>query len=912
MRVRFYKAELSASVASIALIIGSGAAVAEQQSPGQEANEKFMAVVQAMQSDASNSALVEANSPSEVDVAVPDGLFRKLTVATNGVYRFEAPANSGIKLFIDEVLAIDTTGEVTDPDAEPIKALQALSAGDHAIRIESADGGAELLEMINFGAIGSEPRNLALASSALAPMDGAKLAARNSALMPSGKRAANAAENGPRRFGLAGSSDKPGFTLGGSSSKLAKRGPAPATGGGAEGANGGPGTAAMRMASLPRSSSASPAAPAAAAGGGVSSVPSVSGGGGTTNPAGTPGAPGTPSATPTIPTAAPAPTPTPTPINPGTTPTAETVQASPLSPPTNPEITQAVQLTSAGNVNSQVPNSGSTLFGAVMNNSMFDIVNVSVSGSNRTTTVDVGPMTGQFAVRLFPEDFASSNQVQVTLTGASSASDEVEATPVTYTVTGMQAQDGVSQALSRLTFGATPELYARVRAIGFQNYVEEQLNPAAINDAAFNAMNPNSIVDPNESNGNTLLRKLVHEDIAHAAFSEKQLQNVMGQFWANHFHAVTKNTNMYSQNIDDRRFFRENAFATFRELLLYSARSPLMSQYLDNDENRFRENRENNGINENYGREILELSTLGVEAGYTSADVDMVSRVFSGWRYERTNPNAENTAQLFAFQFFPEDHDPQDKLIPFLGTTIAGREGAAGVQEGEELIALLANHPSTQSRTCRKIVQLLVADDAPAGFVQSCIAAWGVDGDIDAMLRAILLNPAYINTAAYQRNKAKTPFEFSVSVIRTFGARPDNPTEDDFWNRFREAHEQAGYNFVRFPVPTGLPEVSAAWLNSASMIASYNRVTDVIESRQNYGIDPMADIADAGLETAEEVAAYLLAIGTADKFTLSEFENVVAVLKGDDGIFEPRVDDETRALEKAMGLIVVSPSFQLQ
>lgn len=337
-----------------------------------------------------------------------------------------------------------------------------------------------------------------------------------------------------------------------------------------------------------------------------------------------------------------------------------------------------------------------------------------------------------------------------------------------------------------------------------------------------------------------------------------------------------------------------------------------MSQYLDNDQNRFNERRENDGINENYGREILELSTVGVEAGYTPVDVDMVSRVFSGWGYERTNPNADGVAALYDFRFNPEEHDPQDKLIPFLGTTITGREGAAGVQEGEELVGILANHPNTQSRTCRKLVQLLVADDAPAGFVQSCIAAWGVDGDVEAMLRAILLNPAYINTAAYQRNKAKTPFEYSVSVIRAFGARPDDPTSDNFWNRFRDAHERAGHNFVRFPVPTGLPEVSAAWLNSATMVAAYNSVTDVIENRQNYGIDPMAKIADAGLETAEEVAAYLLALGTADKFSLAEFENVVAVLKGDDGIFEPRVQDETRALEKAMGLIVVAPSFQIQ
>ncbi|MEL6171900.1 MAG: hypothetical protein AAFR02_07785, partial [Pseudomonadota bacterium] len=84
------------------------------------------------------------------------------------------------------------------------------------------------------------------------------------------------------------------------------------------------------------------------------------------------------------------------------------------------------------------------------------------------------------------------------------------------------------------------------------------------------------------------------------------------------------------------------------------------------------------------------------------------------------------------------------------------------------------------------------------------------------------------------------------------------------------------------------------------------------EQRQNYGIDLVADIADAGIESAEEVATYLLTIATTDRFSMAEFDDLVAVLKGDDGIFEPRVEDETRALERAMGLIVVTPSFQLQ
>ncbi|MEM1066937.1 MAG: DUF1800 domain-containing protein, partial [Pseudomonadota bacterium] len=495
----------------------------------------------------------------------------------------------------------------------------------------------------------------------------------------------------------------------------------------------------------------------------------------------------------------------------------------------------------------------------------------------------------------------------VTLTGASTASDEVEAQPISYTLTGMPAQDGVGQALSRLTFGATPDLYARVRAMGFAAYVEEQLSPETINDQAFAAMNPQGLLDPTNENGSRLLQSLTNYDIAHAAFSERQLQEVMGRFWANHFHAVTKDTDMYQQNITDRQFFRDNAFGNFADLLLYSARSPLMSQYLDNDQNR------RGNLNENYGREILELSTVGVEAGYGPDDVIAVSRIFTGWGYERTNPDADGVAREYRFLFRADRHDEDDKFIPFLNTTIAGRSGAAGVQEGEELVAILANHPFTQRRTCGKMVQLLVADTPPQAFVDACVASWAATGgEIEPMLRAILLHPAYITNASYQRNKAKTPFEYAVSTIRAFGARPENSDDSDFYTRFRNAFERAGESYLRFPVPTGLPEYAAAWLNSATMVASYNQIADVAERRQEYGIDLAADIAAAGIETAEEVAGYLLTVATADQFTREEYEAVIAILKGDDGIFEPRVQDETRALERAMGLIAVLPSFQIQ
>ena len=475
-------------VAAIALFAGSGSIIAEQMIPSadNETAEKFLAVARAMQQD---TEIVPAVTPEPGET---DGIFRKITIPAQGVFRFEAAAGSGIELYVDGTLAIDATGPALDDNDAPVRALQTLSPGDHAIRIVVAAENLPALEALTFGALGAEPRSLLDVTQQISPDEGMSLAAKNSAVMPGTDTASlpQRAEGG--LLGISNGNDKAPFSIGGSSNKTARNAPASSgsdsaggsgDGGGSMGTNGGLRTAAL----APSTQSTTPTTSTTSSGGGIAAVPSGSGGSGTAAP-GTPTAPGTPS-TPGTPTANPSAPPPPTPIDPGAAPTAETVQASPLSPPTDVEITQAVQLTSAGNVNGQVPANGSTLFGAVMNHSMFDIVTVPLSGSNRTTTVDVGPVTGQFAVRLFPEDFGAGNQVEVTLTGASTASDEVEATPVSYTLTAMPAQDGVSQALSRLTFGATPDLYARVRAIGFQNYVEEQLNPDSINDQAFNSMN---------------------------------------------------------------------------------------------------------------------------------------------------------------------------------------------------------------------------------------------------------------------------------------------------------------------------------------------------------------------------------------------------------------------------------------
>lgn len=593
----------------------------------------------------------------------------------------------------------------------------------------------------------------------------------------------------------------------------------------------------------------------------------------------------------------------------GPLPTFEGIGLSALSPPETATLTQAVQIT-AGPVGEQqfVQATGQTLFGAVMDPGAFDMVEVEVQPSGRISMVDVSPMTGQFATRVFEDDFGNDGSLDVTLTGMNSTNTEVSTDSVSYTLRQAMPEDGFVQALSRVTFGATPQLYARVRAIGFAAYVEEQLNPDTINDAFFDALRVDDLIDPNQRNTSRTLDELIEHDLAYAIYTEKQLREVMGTFWSNHFHASEKLANMAHQMVADRDFFRENAFGNFADLLKYSARSPVMSRFLDNTDNR------RGRINENYGREILELHTVGVTGGYDDDDVIAVSRIFTGWTYDWVNQAQVDTQPRdYVFEFRADRHDFEDKEIPFLGITITGREGPEGVEEGDELIDALAMDPRTQNYVCGKIVQKFVADQPPASFVSNCVAAWEASGgNSAAILRAILLDPAYINTPAIQRNQSKTPLEFAVSFARAFDYLPSADQEDRYYRELREMVSKAGYFPVRFPVPTGLPEVGAAWLNSGSLISQYQEVVGMANNAANFGSDLQSLLLEAGLATAEEAAAYMLAVATADRYREDEFNAVVQELKGTDGFFEPATEDESRALRRAIGLIGSMPSFHLQ
>ncbi|MEL6311595.1 MAG: DUF1800 family protein, partial [Pseudomonadota bacterium] len=350
--------------------------------------------------------------------------------------------------------------------------------------------------------------------------------------------------------------------------------------------------------------------------------------------------------------------------------------------------------------------------------------------------------------------------------------------------------------------------------------------------------------------------------------------------------------------------------------------NPNMMAFLDNQDSVF------NNLNQNYARELLELHTVGVDGGYGEDDIDPVARVFTGWDRERVD-NTDPPVDVFVFksQDFRSNgtvrrqyHDPDDKTIPFLGVTIQGREDQEGFQEGVELLEILAMHPSTQAFVCSKLAKVFVSDSPDAKYVSACVAAWASSGgQVKDFVEAILLHPDYLSDVDNRRNKVKTPYEFAVSYLRTFSpgymVTGQSNLEGFLRSFFTDVVSDAGMNMVRYPVPTGFKETSSTWTSTGVLIEEQRgiigRVRDS-DSRYDIDLDMTQTIAAAGLETAEEVAAYLLGLASVENYSQSEFDTLVAELKGDDGVFEPNLQDEDRALERALGLIVSLPSFKMQ
>ena len=331
--------------------------------------------------------------------------------------------------------------------------------------------------------------------------------------------------------------------------------------------------------------------------------------------------------------------------------------------------------------------------------------------------------------------------------------------------------------------------------------------------------------------------ELVQSKLLRAIYSDRQLEEVMTDFWFNHFNVfIGKGADRYMLTGYERDVIRPRALGKFEDLLVATAQSPAMLFYLDNwlsvgpnsdfangipkRNNNYNYNwrrpprpqrpapakqakGRRNGLNENYGRELMELHTLGVNGGYTQKDVTEVARVLTGWTLKEPRRGG-------GFEFEERMHEPGDKHV------LGHRIKSGGEKEGREVLHILAHHPATAKFISTKLAMRFVSDDPPPALIDRMTQAYlKKDGDIREVLKVMFHSPEFWATESY-RAKVKTPLEFVVSAVRTSGAEVSDAMP------LARQLQNFGMPLYGMQPPTGYSMKADAWVNSSALLGRMN------------------------------------------------------------------------------------------
>jgi uncharacterized protein (DUF1800 family) len=480
--------------------------------------------------------------------------------------------------------------------------------------------------------------------------------------------------------------------------------------------------------------------------------------------------------------------------------------------------------------------------------------------------------------------------------GAFAQSSAAKKAAVASDVRELPADQQIIQALSRLTFGPRPGDVLKVRAMGLDKWIDQQLHPDKIDDraneqfvasygmlrqdqndllkqyaeeqrakremkrdkaAATDAADSMAVRKERQQQLNgrrQVVTQLQSSRVARAVGSERQLQEVMTDFWENHFNIyVAKGApEPYYLTDFDENVIRPHALGKFRDLLEAVAKSPAMLFYLDNaksmadstrptlagggrrlavgggrsagggrrrvggifgpmrvpvqrpQQQQQLQKKQRPGLNENYGRELLELHTLGVDGGYTQQDVINVARAFTGW-------TIKPPAQGGGFIFRPQVHDAGEKVV--LGHKLAAGRGE---EDAEDVLDILARSPATARFVSYKLARRFVSDSPSKALVDRATQTYlRTDGDIREVVRTIVTSPEFFSQQSFH-SKVKTPFEVVVSAARALNAPPDSTP------RSAQMIAYLGQPIFGHQAPNGWPETGDAWMNTGAILNRIN------------------------------------------------------------------------------------------
>jgi uncharacterized protein (DUF1800 family) len=410
----------------------------------------------------------------------------------------------------------------------------------------------------------------------------------------------------------------------------------------------------------------------------------------------------------------------------------------------------------------------------------------------------------------------------------------------------------VLHIINRLSFGPRPGDIKKVESIGVEGYIKQQLHPdfipeqesltSQLSQLETLGLNPVQLreyagtIPPGVTSDREkrqalkkqtlqIFNETIKSRLLRATSSNRQLQEVMVDFWYNHFNVDgSQGQTQIWVGAYEQEAIRPHTLGRFRNLLGATAHHPAMLIYLDNFKNKVINHRPGvngkvAGLNENYARELMELHTLGVDGGYTQKDVIALARILSGWGIvTHQNQNQNNGS---GFEFNPKRHDFGDKV--FLGHLIKG----SGEAEGEEALDILARSPATAHYISYKLAQYFVADNPPKPLVEKLTRRYlATNGYIREVLNTLFQSSEFWDKKNFN-NKFKTPYQYGISLVRATGMELNNTKP------IIGLFEQLAMPLYGCPTPDGYKNTKEAWLNPDAMIRRLSFATAIANGSLN-------------------------------------------------------------------------------